>query len=385
MQLYNKYIVRNLFMPFIVLTLTLTAIIWLSQSLRFIDLIVNKGLDVTTFLYLSLLIVPSLLFIILPIAAFISVLVVYNRFINDSELIVFKAAGISRMGLTAPALVMAGFVALFSYFISFYLLPSSYREFKDTQAFIRNNYASVLLQEGVFSTPTKGLTVYIESRGKGGLLEGILVHDSRKPEKPVTMMAKEGRLVRTSNGPRFDLVNGNRQEIDKENGNLLMLDFDSYQLDLSVYTNENERGWRTPEERYINELFFPDDVSDSYKNKFIAEGHYRLVWPLFTFPLTFIALAALFSGQFNRRGQWKRILSSTIIAVIIVCLNLLFKGIAASKPIASIFLYLNLILSSGVCLYILLTNRIINNIPVIGYLSQQLSRFLKRRKTKEAK
>lgn len=380
MQIYNRYIIQSLFMPVIVITLTLTGIIWLTQSLRFIDYIVNKGVDVSTFLYLSMLMIPLFLMIILPIAGFISVLVVYNKFISDSELIVFKTAGLSRMGLAKPALIMSAVIAIIGYLISFYLLPSSYREFKDTEVFIRNNYASVLLQEGVFSTPTKGLTVYIESRGERGLLEGVLVHDSRKLERPVTYMAQEGRLVSTASGPRFDLLNGNMQEIDKEHGGLSFLYFDSFPLDLSVYTDQAERKWRTPEESYITQLLFPDDLSERLKGKFIAEGHYRIVWPLFSFVLTLIALASLFSGQFNRRGQWKRIVSATIIAVIVVSINLTLKGAIASNLSLAALMYFNVVVSAGACLYIILTNRIINNIPNVKWVYLKLKSYTLKKK-----
>ena len=107
------------------------------------------------------------------------------------------------MGLAVPALFVASFITFIIYIISFYALPASYREFKDMQSFIRNNYASTLLQEGVFSTPVDRLTVYIESRDNEGILRGILVHDARDPERPITMMAQEGVLQQTPAGPRF--------------------------------------------------------------------------------------------------------------------------------------------------------------------------------------
>lgn len=366
MQLYNRYIILTLLMPVLVITLTLTGIIWLTQSLRFIDLIVNRGLDVSTFLYLSTLLIPSLLIVIMPIALFSSVLYVYNRLISDSELIVFKSAGLNRMSLAKPALFVAAVVALVGYGISLYLLPASYREFKDTQAFIRNNYASVLLQEGVFNTPTKGLTVYIESRQNNGMLEGILVHDGRDPEKPVTMMAQEGKLVQTASGPRFDLINGNRQEIDSEEGNLSLLYFDSYPMDLSVYTDVGKRRQREPEERYLGELFFPDESNDDFKKRLLAEGHHRLSWPLYSFVLTLVALTSLFTGQFNRRGQWKRILMSTVFAVGLVGLDLGLKSAVASQPALAFLKYANVMVICGVCIYIMATSRIITGGHVLA-------------------
>lgn len=366
MKLYSKYIVINLIMPVLVITMTLTGIIWLTQSLKFIDLIVNRGLDVSTFLYLSSLLIPSLLLILLPIALFISVLYVYNRMISDREIIVYKSAGLSRLQLAYPAFVVAGFITLFAYLVSLYLMPLSYKEFKDMQAFIRNNYASVLLQEGVFSTPTKTLTVYIESRGKDGLLKGILVHDSRDAEKPVTMMAQEGRLIQTETGPKFYLINGNRQEIDKKEGNLSLLYFESYPFDLSVYSSEVERSSRVPEEMHLNELFFPEErFRGKDRNKLIAEGHNRLTWPLLTILLTLLGLSALFSGQFNRRGQWKRILSATITGCFVIIGQIILKSIIVINPILAVLLYAYIIGLFILFSYIIVTSRTINSFAFV--------------------
>lgn len=355
MKRYVKYIAYHMWMPFLVITLTLTGILWLTQSLRFVDLIVNRGLGVGTFLYISMLIVPSLLTIIIPIAIFCASILVYNRLNTDSELLVLKSAGLSRIALIYPALFVSGCAVLFSYLLTLYIAPAAYREYKDTQAFVRDNYAAVLLQEGVFSTPVKGLTVYIDSRRHDGLLEGILVHDSRDAKKPVTLIAQSGRLIQTPYGPRFDLINGNRQEIG-QNGNLSVLYFDRYALDISVYAKHVERDWREPEERFLNELFWPKDpYSLSIKDKLRAEGHHRLVWPLMDLSLTLIALSTLLSGQFDRRGQWKRILFASGLAVTTLVLDLTFKNLIITNPGLAFLSYLNPILACGIsfyCLYI---------------------------------
>ena len=356
-------------MPVIVVTLTLTSIIWLSQSLRFIDLIVNKGLDIDTFLYLSILLIPSLLIIILPVALFVSVLYIYNKLTSESELLVLKSAGISRIGLSSPAIFIAIGVTIINYCISLYILPISYREFKDTQDFIRNNYASTLLQEGVFSTPVDRLTVYIESRSQDGVLHGILVHDARDKERPITMMAQEGILKQTSSGPLFQLKNGNRQEIDRKSGNLSMLYFDNYSLDLSVYVKPGNKRFRVAEERYLKELLYPHEASEKINMRLVGEGHHRITWPFFSITLTMIALAMLFSGQFNRRGQWKMISSAAFFAMVLVIVDLGLKSVVAEHPYLIILLYINTIVPAILSLYIIIASRNINF--VTGYRIKQ--------------
>ena len=67
MRRLDRYILRQCFGVMLFVTAALSAAIWLAQSLRLIDLIVNRGLSTEVFLYLALLILPRFLDIVLPI------------------------------------------------------------------------------------------------------------------------------------------------------------------------------------------------------------------------------------------------------------------------------------------------------------------------------
>src|SRR3546814_15404809 len=72
--------------------------------------------------------------------------------------------------------------------------------------------------------------------------------------------------------------------------------------------------WREPKERFLSELLWPaDDERDRrYRQELIAEGHQRLVAPLYTVVFALIGVAALLAGEFNRRGQAKRVLVAVL-------------------------------------------------------------------------
>ena len=143
MPRYQRYILRQLLGPFVLVALGLTAVVWLSQSLRIIDLIVNKGLSLSTFMLMSMLVLPTFLGAILPIALFCSLLFVYNRLIIDSELVSLRAAGVGQWSLAKPALMMATIIAVISYAIVMYVMPVSHREFKERQFVLRGDHSSL--------------------------------------------------------------------------------------------------------------------------------------------------------------------------------------------------------------------------------------------------
>ena len=324
MQSITRYIFSQLLAAALAITLVLTTVFFLVGSLRWIGYIVNRGLPASTFFYFIGLLLPSFMSLILPIAAFCAALFVYYKLTMDSELVVLRAAGVSQLQLARPAIMLAGLTVAALYSITLYFLPVSYGAFKQLQNDIRSDYSAVLLQEGVFNSVAEGITVYVRERASDGELRGILVHDSREADRPVTMMAERGALVRSERGPRVVMVNGNRQQVGQTGGRLSLLYFDRYTVELSELQGSVHARWREPRERYLHELFHPSNDPDDVNNhdELIAEGHQRLAGPLQGLSFVLIALAALLSGQLNRRGQMRRVLAAILCIAALEALSL---------------------------------------------------------------
>ncbi len=308
---FTKYVLRQLFVGMILVTSGLTCIIWLSQSLRFIEMIVNRGLTTGMFVYLTMLLLPNFLVIVLPIALFTVVVFTYSKLITDRELIVMRVAGLSQFDLAKPALILALLVMALGYTMNLKIVPQSYSNFRDMQWDIRYNYGHILLKEGAFNPIGKGVTVYVRQRTNDGQLKGILVRDQQDPKAPYTLMAGKGAMVNTKDGARVVLFNGNRQSVDKTTNKMSILYFDRYTFDLPSDNESNEDRFREPRERSLEELLNIEKYSGGMNakefGKFIVEGHKRLVSPLANLGFTLIGLACLISGGFSRRSQSYRV------------------------------------------------------------------------------
>jgi lipopolysaccharide export system permease protein len=354
-----RYIFVQLLVATLVVTLTITCAIWLTQSLRFIELIVNRGLSIGSYLYLTILLLPSFIATLMPIGLFAAVLFTYNRLTVDSELIVMRAVGLGPWRLGHPALVLTAFVIVVGYILALFLMPISYRQFKDMETNARSEYTAVLFQEGAFNTIGDGITVYIRSREPDGGFRGIIVHDSRDKDKIITIMAERGVLASTADGPRLILVNGNRQVRDRDTGKLQLLYFERYSTDIGKSGGVDspvETRWREPRERFIQELLAPGDsqMDRINRSRLIAEGHNRIATPLYALVFTLIALAALVPGDYNRRGQGKRVIAAIVAAVAVQSLSVLWSGLAARYPALLPMIYINVLAPAAAALWYLL-------------------------------
>ncbi len=354
MSRLDYYIARQVLIATVAVLLTLTGAVWLTQSLRFIDLTVNRGLPVSTFMELSALVLPNFVTVILPVALFAATLFTYAKMQGDSELVVVRAAGISPLRIMRPALTIAALVVAIGYLMTLWVLPTSYRAFKDLQTEIRGNYSSVLLQEGVFVTVDRGLTLFIREQGGRGELRGIMVHDDRNPQRPSTYIAESGAIVTGPDGPRLVMVNGNRQELDRETRRVSFLYFERYTVDIER-TQGGPGGPRTREatERYLDELWSPDDVTDPRQRRAMrAEAHQRLATPLYALAFTLIALTAALAGDFSRRGQTWRIVGAVALAAGLQALAFGVGNLAVRNPAMIPMVYLNALIPILACLYI---------------------------------
>jgi len=352
----NRYILRQCLSVMLFVTGALTAAVWLAQSLRLVDLIVNRGLSAEIFLYLAMLILPRFLNIVVPIGVFIAVLFVFNRLTTESELVVMRAAGMSPLALAKPVLELAGFSWLFLMLLSIWLIPASNREFKDLQFEIRNRFVSSLLQEGSFTTISDRLTIYIGARNDRGEVIGLMIDDERDPKQPVTLLAERGAFADSGGASRIIMINGDRQQYNRETGKLSVLTFERYVLDLDMMREAPEARAREAQERYLGELFFPAaDIDAGLRDAYLVEGNERLTVPLTAFAFALIPLACLLPGEFNRRGQLKRILVAVGLALIFQAADLAIKNLegryAAAIPISYLIVILPFLVSLGIILH----------------------------------
>ena len=334
MSRVTRYISRQIGLSLLAVTVGLAALIWLTQSLRFIELVLDRGLPLSVFVELTGLLLPSFFAVILPITTFVVTLFAYVRLSSDRELVVMRAAGLSDWRLARPALLVAAVSTAICFALQLYVVPVSHAAFRAWQFEIRNQMAAILLQEGVFSSIGGDLTVYARVRERDGTLRGIVVHDGRDAGAPVTILAERGVITNGANGPRVTLFNGQRQQVDRTASatrapRLTVLTFEENSVDLARTGRAEEARSRDSRERFVHELLDPDPAEGLQERdvrKFRAEGHGRLASPLTTLSFALVALAAALASTFRRYGGG----ASAAVAIGLV-VGLLAVGLAAGN------------------------------------------------------
>ena len=328
---------RQCLLPLALILGSVTAIVWMTQTLQRVDIIVEHGASLAAFGLLSVLIIPSLLAVIIPFAIFGAVVFALHRLHSDSEIAVLFAAGVSRWRLAGPIIALTAVSAAATLYVNVDLMPRSYRVLKEKVATIRADVASSILRSGEFTTFVDGFTIYIDDSksgagNDGSFLEGLLVNDYRDPEDPKAYMAERALLKETEAGPMLFLRNGSLQTKSKESGEISIVPFE--ELAINIASLQNDRGELVLEltERYPHELLNPD-MSKPYDRinagKLIAEGHSRYAAPFYAFAYVLIGLYAMIGGPYSRRGYIVRIAAAGGAIFILRVCGFFVQGLVA--------------------------------------------------------
>ncbi|MEZ5960702.1 MAG: LptF/LptG family permease [Hyphomonadaceae bacterium] len=333
MNTISAYVFRQALGPLLAILGALAAIAILTQGLNQLDIIVTNRRAGFAFAWVTILALPQLISLILPMAVFIAVVYALNRMHSESEIAVLYGAGVSRQRLARPILQLAVLAAIVHLIINVLVQPWSFEERRKVFYDLRTDIASSLIEEGSFTYPADGLTLYARSRGGGGELRDLLIHDGRA-EPGITYTARAGAIVTVDGAPAIVMRDGQVQR-QTEEGSVDVLDFDRYVLKFDGVFEEPEFFFLKASDRTLFDLVFPDRTSHYDQrnvDEFLAEAHGRLAAPLLNIALAMVALVGVLMGEFSRRGYGRRIMWTAIIALVVRLAALVTQAAAADQP-----------------------------------------------------
>ncbi len=330
----QSYILRHAVLPLLASVGALGVLALLTQSISTLDLIIDQRQTLVTYFQITVLALPQLIALILPLGVFIATLYALNRLQGDSELIVCSAAGMGRWNIAAPILKLATMALLVNLFVNLWVQPAAFREMRERLYEVRSDLAARLIRPGQFRRAARGLTIYAREIERGGRVIDLFIQDATDREETVEYMAAIGQFTDIRGEPALLMTDGSIQKREP-NGSLSFLKFDSYPFALTTFVDGPGTLLYKSSDRYLHQLFFPDPNSLwDWKNAEMlrAEGHYRISSPLYNLAFAFIGLAAIIGGEYSRTGYSRRIIAAAAAALVLRLLGFVAQSAAAEEP-----------------------------------------------------
>ena len=344
----DRYLMAQLTMLFGFFALVLVLVYWVNRAVSLFDQLLADGQSLSIFLLFSVLALPGLIRIVLPIAAFAATVYVTNRMASESELVVAQATGASAFRLARPVAFFGLAVSALMALLSHLLVPMAATELSVRQAEIAQNATARLLRDGQFLTPTAGITFYIREISPEGELLDIFLSDSRDSAENVTYTAASAYIVRTDEGPQLVMVDGLAQTLDTGSGRLVTTAFADLAYNLGTLISMPDARNRSAAQLMTWELLAPTPALEAETGlsgaALVAEAHERVALALQALVAALLGFATLLIGGFSRFGVWKQIVGAIFLLILIKVIETVCTGIVSATPGAWPLLYL----SSGV-------------------------------------
>lgn len=318
-KIINLYIFKEILTFFFLGLGIFTFVLLIGNILKLMEMIISKGIGLSDVTRLFLYMLPYLLVFTIPMAFLLALLLTFGRLSSESELIAFRASGLSLYQLAAPAAVLAVVTFLLTAFLSLFALPWGNISFKKELFHLARTRAEAGIKEGVFNDDFAGLILYVQNRSdEAGKMEGIFLSDTRELDTPNTVFAREGYL---RSDPKsytliLHLIDGSVHRISRDLLSYQMIDFGDYQLQLTLGTGQ-KGGKKRNQEMTLSELRKVTEGLKQKKKNFyrpLMEFHKRFSLPFAC--LVFALLGVPLGIQSPRSGRSRSFSVSLVLLLV---------------------------------------------------------------------
>ena len=205
MSLLDRYLAREILLPFAAGLVFLTQVLLATQILAQGDVLLGSGVSLLDVLLVALDLTPHLLGYVLPVSFLLGCVLGVGRLAEDRELVALGAAGISPARLVKVPLLAGIGAAAVALWLSLGVEPAGLRAARLRLDEVVKKNVSADVRAGVFYEEIPGLTLYTE-QVSGGTWRHVLISDHSDPRAPLLALADGGRLEPAGAGETMRLV-----------------------------------------------------------------------------------------------------------------------------------------------------------------------------------
>jgi lipopolysaccharide export system permease protein len=230
----DRYLAREILLPFAAALLFLTQLMLASQLLAQADVLFGAGVSAWDVAAILADLVPHMLEYVLPVAFLLGAVLGVGRLAEDREVVALSAAGISPARLARVPLLLGAAVSALALWISLQLAPAGLRDARARiDGVIRRNLQGEI-RAGTFYEDIPGITLYATSADRRGFRD-VLIADRTNPAAPVLALAASGRFeAAPGGGLRLVLEDGELHREQPDARDYVVARYRKAQIDLGL-------------------------------------------------------------------------------------------------------------------------------------------------------
>ena len=318
---FDRYLMAQLMAHFGFFALVLAGIYWINRAVILFDQLMSDGQTALVFVEFSLLTLPNVIKLVLPIAGFVAAVYVANKLISDSELVVMQSTGFSPFRMARPVFYFGLAVTLMMAVLVHFLVPMSRFAMVTERANLAQNISARFLTDGQFTHPGRQVTLYINEVDATGQLRDLFLQDDRSADESTTYTARRALFVRGDNGPKLIMFDGMAQALNRTTQRMSVTRFADFTYDLGALLVGKVGHNRALAEMTTPELLWPNaDLLAETRSTAEAvtyEINNRVAEPFLAVSVALIGFSAMLLGGFSRMGLWWQIGLSVMLLLVV--------------------------------------------------------------------
>ena len=315
-----RYFFLEFLKIFLLVCLSLSILIWMTQAARLLELITEFGNPTLVYVKYVILSYPKIVSNIFLLCFVISLFFLFSKLENSNELSIYWLSGISKKKISNIIFLITFFIIFFYLILSIFIAPWSSAKARGILSESKFSLINSLVKEKNFNSPLKGLTIYVTKNDNKGNLEGVFIYENTR-----VIFAKRGNVFTNNEKNYLKLFEGKTHE--KINNSITSIDFKTTTFDFSKYQLQNINVLKFNERNILWLYKNMNNKSILKSNEIREEIVSRLFKPFFLLVLSSITCFLLYSNE-EKISSKKLKISIYILAIICLIANQILIGIS---------------------------------------------------------
>jgi lipopolysaccharide export system permease protein len=256
MRILRLYVLREHAAPFFVTMGGLTAVLLIGNIIRFMELVISKGVSFFDILRLMIYLIPYMLSFTVPMACLIAMVLAFGRLSSDYELIAMRASGVPPIRLVSPMLLIGLVMSVLLVIVNDRLVPVSHLAFRKQLKAIGVKRPTAYIEPGMFIKEFPPYVIFVY-QVEGQKLSHVRIYEPQPNGPTRTIIADRGEFERlpSKKGVQLKLYDGTVDEWDPLHpGSFYKVTFTTYSMHLQTDQDDPERVGKKLKELTFKEL-----------------------------------------------------------------------------------------------------------------------------------
>ena len=293
MKIIQRYVLQELWAPFILCLVTLNFIFMGGYLVRAASFIIGRGVPFIDTMYVLILALPEMVSYTVPTSLLTAVLIVFGNFSQNNEIRAMKASGLHPFLVMTPAFLLGlGFSFAMFVFNDNVATNAGFLLRKTTkQMLIKHPMA--MIEPGRFVNLNDSI-IFHAKEVDGNKIRDVVAIENEGDDKPVrTIIAESGEIVTSEDQTRIQIKLYDGSVSDSSDQSVQAIQFQTYEFP-SLGQDDIRQMKKKTRDLSLAELLFklPFQDNDRDKKELWSAFHQRIAFSFGCFVFVFIGIPA---------------------------------------------------------------------------------------------